>query len=201
MARRLVLMRHGEAALAPGQSEGDLFSLGDLSLSARGRAEAEAARDLLAGFRFDAAFASASRRARETAEIVAAPHGLDVHVVPDLREFGFSAPGASYADVLARIGSVARALRDDADPLLPGGTRYSVERARFARAVDDALARHDRPLVVAHGLTNRAWLGGLLEMPPHALLRLAQDHACANVVDFAADGRATLVALNWRHER
>lgn len=195
--RRLTLLRHARARLGPGQSEDALFSTEESPLSERGRAEAAGARDFLRDAKFDAAYASDAARAIETAEIVAAPHGLAVEVVPDLREFAFGRPGDTYEDVLAQIVGLAFDLAEDPDPLLSGGVRYAAEKARFAAALDRILARHERPLVVAHGVTNRVWLADVLGMPAWNLFALAQDHAAINVVDYA-DGRATLRLLNGR---
>lgn len=193
--KRLTILRHAEAQLAPGQREGDLFSVGDFPLSERGRAQAAAARDLLAGARFDGAFASHAKRAVETAEIVAAPHGLKVQILPDLHEFPYWTPGADYATILARIEAWPAALAAEPDPLLPGGERWSAAIARFSRAIDGVLARHDRPLVVAHGIANRAWLGRLLGMPDARLHALDQRHAGASVIEWRR-GEPVLVALN-----
>ena len=55
-------------------------------LTDRGRAQAAALSDRLADIALDAVYSSDLRRARETAEAVALPHGLDVIVLPELRE-------------------------------------------------------------------------------------------------------------------
>ncbi|MHB8603646.1 MAG: histidine phosphatase family protein [Thermoplasmatota archaeon] len=194
MKKRLHLMRHGQAEKAPGQSAADLFSLGDRPLSETGRAQAELARAFLADAKVEAAFASPRARAQETARIVAAPHGLGVETDAGLDEMPIGKEARGYDHVLAEIVGLARRLKEDADPMLDGHARYGETKARFASAVARALDRHDCVLVVAHGISNRVWLAETLGMPPHALFRIDQPHACVAVVDFE-DHRPTLLRL------
>ena len=63
----------------------------EIDINARGVRQAELTRDGLvsAGLRFDRAFASPYRRARHTAEILAAPHGIAPIVDERLHEINF----------------------------------------------------------------------------------------------------------------
>lgn len=196
MPTRLVLMRHAEAERAPHQREGDLFSVLDAGLSARGRAQAAAARDALAGEAFDAAYASPLARAVETARIVAEPHGLAVRVDPRLREIPVGPAGGDYHAVLGAILALPAALHESGDAPLAGGGTFSEATSRFTAAIDDIVTRHDRPLVVAHGLANRAWLAHVTGKPAGDLLVLDQDHACVNLIE--CDGPTRRVASTNR---
>lgn len=194
--RTLYLMRHAEARLAPGQPQDSRFSLGDLPLSERGIAQAQRARDLLNSVTLDAIYASPMHRARETAAIVGEPHDLAPVVAGGLREFPLARPGMDYPTALAEILALPAHMAKSEDVALPGGSTYVAERDRFSRAMDDILARHERALVVAHGVTNRAWLAArVLDMPPRALFRIAQPHACITVVGWDERGPA-IVAHN-----
>ena len=79
----LLLVRHGETDW---NAEGRLQGHTDRPLNDYGRRQAQALADRLAGEDIDAVYASDLSRARETAEILAAKHGLTVVVDPDLRE-------------------------------------------------------------------------------------------------------------------
>ena len=82
---RLYIVRHGEST---GNLAGTLQgSRVDEPLSPRGVQQAEALAARLAGEPIDAVFASPMIRARQTAEILAAPHGLAIALDPDLVEF------------------------------------------------------------------------------------------------------------------
>ncbi len=79
----LYLVRHGEsesnvALRFAGQS--------DSPLTERGRAQAEAVAQALADVRFDRVVTSDLSRARDTALVIAARHGLEVEPWPELRE-------------------------------------------------------------------------------------------------------------------
>lgn len=162
------LMRHGEAQKAPGQSEADLFSIGDLGLSPRGLAQARAAADALAREPIEAVYASPLRRAIETARIVAAPHRLEVQVYARLRELPMA--GTSYDEVLAAILDLPHRFRED-------GAMFADERRAFAEAIGEIGARHRSALVVAHGLANRAFLCAARGLPLSELLAIEQEHA------------------------
>jgi probable phosphoglycerate mutase len=79
----LLLVRHGETDW---NAEGRLQGHSDRPLNARGREQARALAERLAGDEIDAVYASDLARARETAEIVGARLGLPVVVDADLRE-------------------------------------------------------------------------------------------------------------------
>ena len=82
--RRLYLLRHGHVAYY--DAEGKPLNPKLAALTDRGRAEAQAAGALLAGVPLDRVLCSGLARTRQTAELVAAPHGLPVEEHPDFLE-------------------------------------------------------------------------------------------------------------------
>ena len=83
METKIFLVRHGETIdnvrqIMQGQTQGDLTE--------RGREQAQQVAERLAQEHLDAVIASDLRRAIQTAEIIAAPHGLSVIQTPLLRE-------------------------------------------------------------------------------------------------------------------
>lgn len=186
----VALMRHGRQQLPEGASgAGALFSVGDRPLGAEGVEQAEAARDWLADEGFDRAVSSTLERSRHTAEIVAEPHGLDLETEPDLVEVPFADPREepTYEGTLERIADVARALYQGKDPELATGERWSHVRDRVVAAFEDVVASAERPLVVAHGGVNRILLAWALELDPHRVFDLEQEHACVNLLDVRRD--------------
>jgi alpha-ribazole phosphatase len=85
---KLYLVRHGETVANAG---GKLQGWMDAPLNERGRSQAQDAAAFFKNIHLDAVYCSTLQRARETAEILAAPHGLPVHAEQDLREFHFGA--------------------------------------------------------------------------------------------------------------
>ncbi|MGH7076950.1 MAG: histidine phosphatase family protein [Acetobacteraceae bacterium] len=139
-------LRHGETDWnAEGRSQGAV----DVPLNANGEAQAERAALLLKDAGIASISASPLRRARRTAEIVAAALGLPVRYDLELREVAFAGRegqpiGAWYEDWIGGI-----ATPEGAEPFAE-----LAERAR--RAVTSALGRPAPVLVVSHGAFFRA---------------------------------------------
>ena len=83
---RLILIRHCEPEE---DARGRIYGTLDVGLSARGRAQAGELVDRLDGVPVDAIRTSPRRRARETAEPLAAARGLRPSADDDLRELDF----------------------------------------------------------------------------------------------------------------
>lgn len=164
------MLRHGEAQKGPTQNGDDLFSVLDTDLSARGVKQAEAARDALRG-KFDGIVASPLKRAKHTATIVGGEPRVDARLAE------FPVGGASYDETLAAILDLPRRLREEADPVLADGKTWNWHVARFDEGVRDALSRHACPVIVAHGIANRAWLTHVGKLPREELLAIEMAHA------------------------
>jgi len=191
------LIRHGEVE---GAMDGRFFGHTDVALSGAGRAQVEALSRRLAGERIEAVYASDLRRARESAAPLAFARGLTSVLLPALREMDLGRwEGLTLPEMRAREPEVvARWL---ADPLatFPEGESLDDLRARVIPALDDLVARHAgrRIAVVAHGGPNRVILGEALGLPVGNLLRLAQDYACWNLIEYRGRG-AVVHGVNQR---
>ncbi len=190
--RRLYLVRHGECPNV--SDDGRLICETPMGLTARGRWQAEQLRSLFMDVAADTAHTSDSKRAVETATLLA---GENRRIVthPALREISMGRLDGSPA---AEIFATAPRWLSDPAVALPGGESVE-ELARRAgpeveRIVDEARGRD--VIVVAHGATNRAVIGRLTAMPLASSLRLRQDWSCVNVLD-RAGGRWWLGTLNW----
>jgi broad specificity phosphatase PhoE len=141
----LLLVRHGETDW---NRDGIWQGWADPPLNATGRAQARALADQLRDAPFDAVYSSDLRRARETAEIVADPHGVPVVADPGLREIDIGAwSGLTRAQIEARFPDGER----------PGGETREQHAARVVAAVERIAREHPggRVLVVSHGGTFR----------------------------------------------
>lgn len=98
----LILVRHGETQW---NAEGRVQGHTDSPLTARGRAEAQRLAERLAGMQVAAIYSSDVGRARETAEFIAAPHGLTVRVREALRERCYGALEGKTMEEAAREDS------------------------------------------------------------------------------------------------
>jgi alpha-ribazole phosphatase len=194
----LYLMRHGEVEHA---REGRFFGHTDVALSDAGLAQAEALGRELGGEPIAAVYTSDLRRARLSARPLAAARGLEAPAVSALREMAMGAwEGLTWSEIRAR--DPARAARWLADPVgvaFPGGEALRDLRARVLPALGELLARHagSRLAVVAHGGSNRIVLAEALGLPLGNVLRLAQDYACWNLIEYRGE-TAIVHAVNRR---
>lgn len=139
-------LRHGETDWnAQGRSQGAV----DVPLNANGEAQAGRAAGLLGATGIASIVASPLRRARRTAEIVAARLGLPVRYDPELREVAFAGRegqpiGTWYEDWIAGIATP------------PGAESFAELAGRAERAVTRALGETAPVLVVSHGAFFRA---------------------------------------------
>jgi broad specificity phosphatase PhoE len=155
----LLLARHGETDW---NREGRWQGWADPPLNALGRDQARALADQLCRVPFDAVYASDLLRARETAEIVAAPHGVPVVIDRDLREID--------------IGSWSGLTRDEIKGQFPDGRRpdgetHDQQATRVRAAVIRAARKHPdgRVLIVGHGGTIRSIHDLISETPYHPI--------------------------------
>jgi len=116
----LVLVRHG---ITDWNEQGRLLGRAEIGLNERGRAQARAVAEALAGRRLEAVLASPQRRAQETAAPIAAAHGLAMRSEPDLAEVWVGHwQGKTYED-----------LRGDAD-----AEAYATDGLHVCAAIEDA---------------------------------------------------------------
>lgn len=194
-------MRHGETyeprldAPMPGPDEDPA-----LPLTARGRERLGEVATWIASAKIEAAYASPFTRARETAAIVAAPHGLEVGTLAPLRELALYPPaGGTLRDVAVRYIALMKDLAER--PLhevpLDGGQSLGHVLDAALAALHEVIERASGTvLVVAHGGLNRFLLGHWLGMPPERAIGIEQNFACVNVIEFVGSGRPWVRALN-----
>ena len=152
----ILLARHGET-----DWNRDLRFQGhaDPPLNAAGREQARALAEALAAERVDAVYTSPLRRAAETAEIVAARHGLPVTAVEALREVDVGSwQGFTWADLERRDPEHFRRWLLEQEQGWEDGETYEEMGRRVVPALLALAARHDSAaiLAVTHGGPIRA---------------------------------------------
>ncbi|MCW2876105.1 MAG: Fructose-2 6-bisphosphatase-like protein [Sphaerisporangium sp.] len=197
-ATSLLLLRHGET---PFSVDRRFSGIGDPDLTPSGVAQAEAAAVRLSRkpYEIDVIVSSPLRRARRTAEAVAARTGLKVAVDDGLREVDFGEwEGQTFTEIQRRWpGELAAWL---ADPAVapPGGESFEQAALRVGDARDRVLFDHKGKtvLVVSHVSPIKLLLRLALLAPPAALYRMHLDVASLSAVDYFADGPELVRALN-----
>ncbi len=197
MVCRVYLVRHGETMW---NAESRYQGHTDVPLSDRGREQARRLSRRLAGQRYHAVYASSLVRAAETAEIIAAPHGLEVVRVAALKEINFGAwEGLTREEIVRIFGPLYDEWwRRPLTTRLPEGESYADVVARSWGALRDIVRRHagQQVLVVSHGGVIRALVGYILGMDLNQFWRLRQDNGALNILEFYDVDRGVLVLFN-----
>jgi probable phosphoglycerate mutase len=174
----------------------------DLPLAPDGLDQARVTARRLADQPLTAVYSSPLLRARSTAEILAAPHGLPVQILPGLRTMDFGQwAGRRHADVARDWPDLYAAWRRDPQVVqTPGGESVADLQQRALAAVRDVAGRHapgDTLLLVTHQAVTRLLACGLLELPNAAYWQIHQD--LCNLTTYLHDpgsGRFRVERLN-----
>lgn len=140
----------------------------DAPLDATGQQQADAVARRFEGVPLDAVYSSSLTRAVQTAERVAAPHGLPVHRDADLDEMAWGAlegahPSPELTATFAQFYD--RWAEGRFEDRVEGGESILDVQRRGVAGVERIVARHaeERVLVVTHGRFLRVLLATLLD--------------------------------------
>ncbi|HET8578443.1 MAG TPA: histidine phosphatase family protein [Methylomirabilota bacterium] len=196
MPTTVYLVRHGSVE---GAETGRFIGHLDVPLSSLGVRQAQALASQLARVQLAAIYSSDLARTRQTAEIVAAPHGVKPIELRELREFAMGRWEGLTATEIRALDPEAfsRWMADVAAYRFPEGESLQDLEARAWPAFERIVAAHaDASVaVVAHGGTNRMILCRALGLGPERLLALGQQYAALSVLDWHG-ARWTLRLLN-----
>lgn len=192
----LLLVRHGRTDWnAQMRYQGQT----DPPLNDTGRLQVEALSRRLAREEIDALYTSDLRRARETAEAIATPHGLPVRVEPRLREMYFGMwEGLTYPEIQERYPQDLAAW--EADPMATSptaGEGLTQVSARAASVLEEVAGKHQEQVVlfVGHSGILRVLLCLALGLSPALNWKFRMDTASFSELKLYPEG-AVLVTLN-----
>ncbi len=193
---KLLLVRHGETEMNSSQR---YWGKTDVALGASGLKAAESLRDRLAGQNIDFAYASALRRALETAQTIVSTHNLKVISCPELNEIDFGQmEGLDFNEVNGKFPEVARLwmLRSpdlaypDGESLHQLDQRVIEFRKHLAKYSADEVI-----LIVAHSGVLRTLICQILGLEAAARWKIRLDLGSLSIVDTYPDA-AILSLLN-----
>ena len=194
-AAELHVVRHADAVPESDESFTGYDDYEAHPLSPRGRAQAEAVAERLSESGVAAVYSSPVRRARETAEAIAAAAGVDVRTELGLTEIAIGATEDTMAlrDRLPWLAMIA--IRDGSWATIPGTEPSAGVRARMLAAIDAIAARHpgERVAVVSHAGAINAALGAIASSDHDFLFPLA--NASVSVMRIGG-GRRLLMSTN-----
>jgi len=195
----LLLVRHGATAnnrARPPRLQGRRT---DPALSEEGRNQADRLARFLSDWPVRDVYTSPLIRARQTAEAIAGPHGLEVQVVDELIEVDVGAwEGRPWDEIAESDPEAYRLFMTDAGvhPYL-GGENLATVRDRavpaFQRLMEENVGR--TIAAVAHNVVNRTYLAEVLRVPLAGYRWIPQDNCGLTVLRFRR-GETKLVTLN-----
>jgi broad specificity phosphatase PhoE len=195
---RLYFVRHGATQLT---AEDRFAGAVGVDLSDEGRWQVKRLAERLRDDGICAAYCSPLSRTVETAQILAAPHGLELLRRDGLREIGHGRwEGLTRREVEERFGDEYAQWEADPFTFAPeAGESGLAVLARALPVVREIVVRHpgERVLVVSHKATLRLILSSLVGIDARGYRdRLDQSPACLNVVDFKDPVHARLMLFN-----
>lgn len=197
--RLLYLIRHGATEANTRRPYVLQGRRTDLPLSDLGRRQAEAARRVLEDRAIDIVFSSPLRRARQTAEILAEPHGVPVELLDDLTECDVGRwEGLSWEEIRQKDGPYLDTF--EADPgTVPyaGGESFQQVQNRAVPSIQRIIRNHSAGnlMVVTHNVVARVYVAHLSGAAIVKARSIRQDNAGITIVSLS-DGQERLVTLN-----
>ncbi len=175
----------------------------DLPLADEGILQAEQTSKHLRHVPLVAIYSSPLRRAVQTAEIIARPHGLPVTVIDELREVDVGRwEGMSYEEIARTYPEeFARFLENPAVHGYPGGETLSDVERRVTAGMRRVLEAQGTGtiLVVWHNTVGRVYLAHLLGTSPSAARRFKLTNGGLSIVRYDEDGPAILLVNSVAH--
>jgi broad specificity phosphatase PhoE len=195
---RVFMVRHGATIL----SDEDRFAgATDVALSDAGREQTRRLAERLSDENIAVVYASPLGRTIETAQILAAPHKLEVQTRDGLREINHGHwEQMTRREVEGKFPEEAAEWEKDPYTFAPrGGESGLAVTARALPVLIDIVRAHpaETVLVVSHKATIRLLLSSLLGFDPRRYRdNLDQKPAALNIVDFRDATRARLSLFN-----
>lgn len=194
---RLYLIRHGQVE---GHEEQRYNGQADIALTAQGEAQFGLLRVRLEKKPLAAIYTSDLQRCRQGAELIGAAHELEPVAFPELRELHIGRwEGMTWEEIRTRYPKEWQARLDDlVHYRVPDGESLLEMSERVLPVVRRIVDRHvgEEVVLVAHGGVNRVILLDAIGAPLNRMFHIEQSFGCLNVIDYWADGRATVQLLN-----
>ena len=192
------MVRHGATVLS---AEDRFAGATDVQLSDEGRQQTRRLAERLSHEKIVAVYASPMSRTVETAQILAAPHQLEIEQRDGLREISHGRwEQMTRREVEEKFPEEAAEWEKDPYTFAPvGGESGLAVTARALPALIEIVRAHpdESVLIVSHKGTIRLLLSSLLGFDPRRYRdNLDQNPAALNIVDFKDPSRARLTLFN-----
>jgi len=196
---RLHLLRHGQVE---GYEEKRYNGQADTPLTVIGRRQSASLAGRFQYRRLAAIYASDLQRCRFAADQIALFQRVAPVYRTGLRELCAGDWEGTPWTVLQRDASELwqRRLRDIVHIAPPGGESFNELADRVRPEMQQIISSHPEGeiVIVSHGGVNRLILLDALGAPLESLMRIEQDYACHNIIDYYPDGRTSVSLLNGK---
>ncbi len=193
---RLILVRHGKTDW---NESGRCQGVSDVPLNLGGIIQAEKLALSLKDEKIDRIYSSDLKRAKTTAEKIAAHHSIEVNVREDLREMDQGVfEGLEFSEIREKYSDVLEHWRSDPETLrLPGGETLRGVQQRALEAISDigGCFGSQNILVVSHSLFIGALLCGFTESSLKDFRRYMVDEASKSIVEIY-ENRFIIISVN-----
>jgi alpha-ribazole phosphatase len=194
---RIYLVRHGQVV---GHDQPRYNGQADVALTDVGIEQYHMLKERLADARISACYTSDLLRCTTGAEIICSPLGIKPVARRELRELHIGIwEGLTWQEIKVNWPDEWRArLADLVNYRVPEGERLLDVEARVMPVIIEVVDRHkgQEVLVVGHGGVNRIVLLNAIGAPLAGMFNIEQNYGCLNIIDYYADGRATVKLLN-----
>lgn len=199
---RLVLIRHGETQL---NRERRFIGLRDDILTDLGAIQAQQIADALVVFPVAAVYSSPLQRAFQTAQPIAARHGLNVQPLAAFQELDFGLwDGLTHEEVVAKgepDATLVRSWSDDTSMVPPGGESIEAMFQRVCAATAALVQGHPNQTIVlvSHTGPLKALLCAALGSSMRSFFHIFLDPATISVVDWRDTGQLVRLVNSHAH--
>ncbi|MEQ8786052.1 MAG: histidine phosphatase family protein [Pirellulaceae bacterium] len=171
----------------------------DHALSPEGRLQAEQTAALMAPVRLSAIYSSTMRRAQQTAEVIAARHGLPVGTHAQLVEADVGDwEGMTWPEIAETHAEAHQKFLDDPENHgYTGGETIGQVQRRATETLEEIMRSHlgQQIAVVAHSVVNRSYLAGVLGLSLRSGRMITQENCGVNILRYRG-AKTKLITLN-----
>lgn len=196
-ATRIHLIRHGQVA---GYDQPRYNGQTDVALTDLGVEQYHRLKEHLAEVPISACYTSDLSRCTIGAEIICGTFGIEPVKRRELRELNIGIwEGLTWNEITERWPAEWQArLADLVNYRVPDGENLLDVQDRVMPVIREIVARHQgqEVLVVGHGGVNRVILLNVIGAPLKGMFNIEQNYGGYNIIDYYADGRATVKLLN-----
>jgi alpha-ribazole phosphatase len=194
---RIHLIRHGQVA---GHNQKRYNGQIDVALTDLGLEQYHRLKERLADTPVSACYTSDLTRCVTGANIICGQFAIEPVRRSELRELNIGIwEGLTWDEIRTRWPEEWQArLADLVNFRVPQGENLLDVQARVMPVIREIVERHkgQELLVVGHGGVNRVVLLNAIGAPLAGMFNIEQNYGCYNIIDYYADGRATVKLLN-----